>query len=259
MGITKPYKRIYRPVNPKLSNAGYSSWAYIIDKEYCKSGHSYVRAFLLILEDLEKLFEYIEPSAESFNSFSFRIHELFMRTCIEIEANFKAILNENSFEPDLDRFKNPIYNIRVYKKVNSSHHLSDYEVGLPQWATSELIKFRPFKAWSTNNQSLEWYQAYNMSKHDRHDNFKYANLGNLLNAVSGLLCLIHSQFRSENFSASEVGLSASGYDFYEMESSTGGVFRIKEPTNWTEDELYEFDWSDLENEEERFQKYNYNN
>ena len=169
MGISKPYKRIYRPVNPSLSNAGYSSWAYIIDKEYCKSGHSYVRAFLLILEDLKKLFEYIEPSSESFNSFSFRIHELFMRTCIETEANFKAILIENDFEPETDRFDNPIYNIRVYKKVNSSHHLSDYEVGLPQWATSELITFRPFEAWANNNQPLDWYQAYNKSNNCNKD------------------------------------------------------------------------------------------
>ena len=258
MGITKPYKRNYRPVNPSLSNSGYSSWAYIIDKDYCKSGHSYVRAFLLILEDLKKLFEYIEPSTESFNTFSFRIHELFMRTCIEVEANFKAILIENDFEPDTDRFDNPIYNIRVYKKVNASHHLSDYEVGLPQWATPELIVFKPFEAWGNDNQSLDWYQAYNKSKHDRQDNFRYANLNNLLQAVSGLLCLIHSQFKGEDFSPSDVGRSAGGYDFYDMESSTGGVFRIKEPSNWTSEELYEFDWSDLKNEEERFQKFNYN-
>lgn len=258
MGIPKPYKRIYRPVNPILPNAGYSSWAYIIDKDYCKSGHNYVRAFLLILEDLEKLFEYIEPSTESFNSFSFRIHELFMRTCIEIETNFKAILIENDYKPDKDRFDNPIYNIRVYKRVNYSHHLSEYEVGLPQWSTSELIKFKPFEAWAHDNQPLEWYQAYNMSKHDRQDNFGYANLSNLLQAVSGLLCLIHSQFRGENFSPSDWGIGAEGFDFYDMESSTGGVFRIKEPSNWTEDELYDFNWSELKNEEVRFQKYDYN-
>ena len=97
-----------------------------------------------------------------------------------------------------------------------------------------------------------------MSKHDRHDNFRYANLINLLQAVSGLLCLIHSQFRGEDFSPSDMGLSAGGYDFYDMESSTGGVFRIKEPSNWTEEELYDFDWNELKDEEVRFQKYDYN-
>ena len=59
MGILKPYHRIYRPVNPSHTNAGYSSGAYISDKDYCKSGHSYARAFLLILKDLKNLFEYI--------------------------------------------------------------------------------------------------------------------------------------------------------------------------------------------------------
>jgi len=55
-----------------------------------------------------------------------------------------------------------------------------------------------------------------------------------------------------------MGLSAGGYDFYDMESSTGGVFRIKEPSNWTEEELYDFDWNELKDEEVRFQKYDYN-
>ena len=258
MGIAKPYKRTYRPVNSNFPNAGYSSWAYITDHEYCKSGHSYVRAFILILEDLKRLFEYIEPCPESFNSFSYRIHELFMRTCIEIEANFKAILIENGFEPKKDKYNNPIFNITVYKKVNKSHHLFEYEVGLPQWASSELILFKPFEAWSQDNLQLEWYKAYNKSKHDRQDNFKCANLKNLLQAVSGLLCLIHAQFKGEDFSPSDYLLSAGGNDFYEMESSQGGVFRIKEPSNWSSDELYEFDWSKLKNEEDRFQKYNYN-
>jgi len=181
-----------------------------------------------------------------------------MRTCIEIEANFKAILTENDYKPTLDRFDNPIYNIKVYKKVNESYRLSEYEVGLPQWGTSELIKFRSFEAWTFANDSLEWYKAYNMSKHDRHDNFRYANLENLLQAVSGLLCLIHSQFRGEDFSPSDPGLSAGNYDFYDMKSSTGGVFRIMEPSSWTEEELYDFNWSKLKNEEVRFQKYDYN-
>lgn len=236
-----------------------ASSAYIKDKEYCKSAYSYVRAFLLILEDLKRIFEYVEPCEESFNVFSFRIHELFMRSCIEIEANFKAILLENGYEPKIDnKFKKPIFNMSVYKKVNASHHLSEYTVGLPQWVNSNLLELKPFEAWVNDNEPLSWYQAYNKSKHDRHYEFPYANLKNLLLAVSGLLCLIHSQFRGEDFSPASIGIAVEGFDFYVMEASTGGVFRISEPTNWTEAELYNFDWSELKKKEERFQKYDYN-
>ncbi|GAF05568.1 hypothetical protein [Saccharicrinis fermentans] len=257
MRIELPYHRIYRPVIESHPNAGYSSWAYIVDRNYCQSGHSYVRAFLLILEDLKRIFEFIEPSPESMQTFSYRIHELFMRTCIEVEANFKAILSENIYTPQLDRFGNPILNMRIYRKVNSTHRLSSYKVGLPQWSDSELLILEPFKVWSESNTSPEWYQSYNKSKHDRHDNFKYANLENLLNAISGLLVLISSQFRQEDFSAGESLMAFSGGDYYDMQSAIGSLFRIQFPTNWSDEEKYHFDWSELKNEEIRFQKFNY--
>ena len=44
-----------------------------------------------------------------------------------MEANFKAILTENIYTPQMDRFGSPIYNMTVYKKVDITHHLSSYE------------------------------------------------------------------------------------------------------------------------------------
>jgi len=257
MGVSKPYHRVYRPVNPNLSNAGYSSGAYISEKEYCESGHSYVRAFLLILKDLKNLFEYIEPSQESMNTYSYRIHSLFMRICIEIEANFKAIFNENIYTPQVNRFNQPILNMSVYKLINKSHHLSKYKVGLPQWSGQDFLIFEPFKNWDTNNGSIDWYQAYNLSKHDRQDNFRVANMDNLLHAATGLLALISSQFRQEDFSPEYDNFVSGGSFEHDMEPSLGKVFLIKFPNDWTEEEYYEFDWSILKTEKERFQKYNY--
>ena len=257
MRILKPYHRIYRPVNPDLTNAGYSSKAYISHKEYCQSGHSYVRAFLLIMKDLQNLFEYIEPSPESMDTYSYRIHSLFMRICIEIEANFKAILNENIYTPKVTRYGQPIFNMSVYKLVNNSHHLSAYKVGLPQWTGKELLIFEPFKNWNLKNGSIDWYQAYNESKHDRQYNFRAANMNNLLNAASGLVVLISSQFNMEDFALTYSGLVTGGDFELGMEPSLGEIFLLKYPNDWTKEEFYEFDWSELKNETEKFQKFNY--
>ena len=257
MVIKKPFHRIFRPVNPVLTNAGYSSGAYISHKEYCQSGHSYVRAFLLIMKDLQNLFEYIEPSQESMDTYSYKIHSLFMRICIEIEANFKAILNENIYTPKVNRFGQQVFNISVYKLVNYSHHLSSYKVGLSQWAGKELLTFEPFKNWNIQNGKVEWYQAYNKSKHDRQDNFRLANMRNLLNAAAGLLVLISSQFRREDFSPSYSRLISGGSFELGMEPSLGELFLIKFPNDWTEEEIYDFDWSELKDENEKFQKFNY--
>ena len=255
MSITKPYHRNYRGFISGF-NAGYSSWAYIIDKDYAQSPEHYIRAFLLIQDDLKELFEYVEPSEESKVTYSYRIHNLLMRTCIEIEANFKAILLENTYTPKKDRFNNDIYNMQVYKKINRTHHLSSYQVILPIWNGTTKI-FEPFKKWSEGN-GLFWYQAYNESKHNRQDLFKKANLENLLNAVCALLIVLSSQFLTEDFSAGPRILSTSGDEYHEMSPALGEYFRIAFPTDWKDDEKYDFDWSVLKNQNERFEKIDYN-
>lgn len=182
-----------------------------------------------------------------------------MRACIEIEANFKAILEENTFTAPSNR---PL-NMADYRKVDTTHHLSSYEVMLPIWNGMPPI-WNPFEPWrlgrgqrSPKGTSLPWYQAYNASKHDRQDDFRKANLENLLMAVAGLLVLISSQFRGEDFSAGSRSLAVSGYDYHAMEAATGSLFRIKYPNDWTDAELYDFDWSLLQGQTNRFEKIDY--
>ena len=257
MTVKKPYFRTRRAVKHG-HNSGYSSWAYIPDPAYAKDGGHYVRAYMLIQNDLQSIFEYIEPSDECLKAYSYRIHALLMRTCIEIEANFKAILAENicttPAEKDLK--------MKHYRKVDVTHHLSSYEVMLPTWnGVSPVMK--PFGPWEgtrgvANVQaSLPWYQAYNQSKHDRHNRFKSANLNHLINAVAGLLVLISSQFGSHDFSAGPISLGVSGHDSLPMSPAIGSLFRIGHPSDWTDAELYDFDWSELGKQVERFDKFNY--
>jgi hypothetical protein len=257
MSFSKPFHRNYRAI-VQGPNAGYSEWGYIIDHDYAESPEHYVRAFLLIQKDLQTLFEYVDPSDQNLNSYSFRMHELFMRSCIETEANFKAILKENIFNPT-DKTGKLIpenrWNIHFYKKINKTHHLSGYKVHVPIWDGSHSV-FEPFKEWETQTE-LTWYQAYNRSKHDRQTQFKEANLENLLNAILGLLALLTSQFRDQDFSPGPTLISASGYDFYPAEEAIGNFFRIEYPDDWDESEKYDFDWSTLKDQADRFEKIDY--
>lgn len=256
MTLPKPFHRNYRAIKPG-PQSGYSGWAYIHDRDYAKNAEHYVRAFILIQNDLRSIFEYLEPSDECRKAYSYRIHALLMRTCIEIEANFKAILDENAFTHKRH------LNMTDYRKVDATHHLSSYEVMLPIWnGTPPILK--PFEPWksarglqSTGRVSLPWYQAYNKSKHDRQDEFKKANFENLVMAVAGLLILISSQFYNQDFSAGPVTLAASMYDLYPMEPSIGSLFRIKYPDDWSDAELYEFDWTVLRTQKDRFEKFDY--
>ena len=256
MSHPKPYHRNLRPFRSPGGRGSYSYSPLIMDPEYARNPTHFVRAFMLIQDDLRSIFEYLEPSDECLNAYSFRIHALLMRTCIEVEANFKAMLEENVFTKS-GRYPN----MMDYRKVYVSHHLSSYEVMLPIW-NEKPKTFAPFAPWKAmrgqagqGSVSLPWYQAYNASKHDRQYEFKKANLGNLVEAVAGLLVLLSSQFGNNDFNAGPAHLLISAPQT--TEPSIGSLFRIKYPNDWVDYELYDFNWGELSQQEDRFAKFNF--
>jgi hypothetical protein len=263
MSFKKPFHRNYRPVK-EHPNSGYSDWAYIIEKDYSQNPEHYTRAFLIIQEDLLKLFQFIEPSDINSKTFSYRIHELLMRTCIEIEANFKAIFKENIYEPVYksgsrtgETRPEKYWNINDFKLINKTHHLDDYSIELPFWKGTENIR-KPFLSWKTDG-GLEWYQAYNQSKHDRLNNFEQANLKNLIDAYSGLCVLLSSQFRHVDFQPGPDNIEASGYCYFGGGFGIGDYLMVDYPDDWKDEEKYDFNWSDLIKESNRFEKIDYTN
>jgi hypothetical protein len=263
MGLKKPFHRNYRKMKAG-PNSGYSDWAYIVDRQYAQDPEQFIRAFLIIQSDILKLFEFVEPSDINLATYSFRIHELLMRTCIELEANFKAILRENIYNPIYRkgpragsyRAEN-VWNIDDFKIINKTHHLSGYSVQLPFWKGHKKIR-KPFENWRTE-ESLIWYQAYNHSKHDRHHKFNEANLENLLEAYCGLFVVLSSQFKTESFETGSHSLRINTDSYFSGRFGIGGYLMIEFPNEWTDDEIYDFDWSVLKNEDSRFEKINYNN
>jgi hypothetical protein len=248
MAVTKPYRRICR----QFTNGSYSAGGrsqYIEHPEYAKSPEHYVRAFALLQKDMEELFDFIEPAHENLKCYSYRIHELLLRACVEVEANCKAILTENGYA------KSGNMTMKDYKKVNVSHRLSSYEIRMPFWHGASSIR-QPFLPWATGG-SLPWYEAYNATKHDRHESFQLATFEQMIDAMGGLVILLSSQFYTEDFSPKENVLGLAGAAPDGMESSIGGYFRIKFPDDWPTDERYDFDWQQLKHEPDPFQEFDY--
>jgi hypothetical protein len=247
MPITRPYKRNVRTfTDGNFSNGG--RWEYVIHNNYAQSPEQYVRAFLLLQKDLLTLFDYIEPADKNLCTYSYRIHELLLRTCVEIEANCVAIMKENGYK------KKGNWSMKDYKKINHTHRLSSYEVKLPVWNGKTDVR-NPFSKWSTNN-SLTWYNTYNLTKHDRHTKFEQATFDTLIDAICGLVAILSSQFYTHDFSPADWSLSVGGLNDG-MESAIGSYFRIKFPTDWNEGDKYEFNWQDIKHETDPFQKYSY--
>ena len=176
-----------------------------------------------------------------------------MRTCIEIEANFKAIFNENTFTLKSEDH----WNINDYRKINVSHHLSSYTIKFPQWE-GKCNEFRPFQPWA-ENESLSWYRAYNATKHNRVKKREQANFYNLLSAYSALAILLAAQFRDKSFTPGPSVFADGGSDSYygAVEYAIGDYLIIEYPSDWTDDELYNYEWEQVKNIPNKFRKYNY--
>ena len=143
-----------------------------------------------------------------------------------------------------------------YKKINYSHRLSSFEIALPLWKGTKRVRI-PFGNWA-NEGVLSWYQAYNATKHDRHNEFKQASFENLIESVSGLIAILSAQFWQEDFISSAsflvIGDSADG-----MNSAIGNYFRIRFPDDWPEEEKYDFTYEDINKPEFKIEKFNYKN
>jgi hypothetical protein len=163
----------------------------------------YVRAFAIIQKDMLEVFDFVEPADTNLSCYSYRIHELFIRTCIEIEANFKAILAENGYVRS-----GGDWNMTDYRKTEASHLLSAYLVKFPVWQGSQHTR-QPFGTWGPGG-GLAWYQDYNAAKHSRHGNFDRANFSNLLDAIAALAAVLSAQFWTEDFSPSAGVLALEG-------------------------------------------------
>jgi hypothetical protein len=246
MPVTTPYRRTCR----QFADGGYSTggaFRYICHPKYAKSPEQYIRAFLILQKDFQDLFEYVEPANANLSCHSYRIFALLLRTCVEIEANCKAILRENGFE------KRDNWNMGDYQKIEGSHLLSGYNALVPVWHGNGSIR-APFSGWS-EGAPLPWYAAYNKAKHDRHSHFADASFESLLDAICGLAVLVSAQFYVHDFAVAQqyVGLS-SGYAGYEV--CIGDFLHIKYP-EWPVEQRYAFDSLQLMDQDDPFSNYPY--
>jgi hypothetical protein len=244
MAIAKPFKRTFRQFRDG-SHLPHGNTGFITHPKFANAPQHYVRAFMVIQKDLLELFDYVEPTDKNLCCYSYRMHELLMRSCIEIEANCKAILSENGYSRKGD------WNMTDYKKLEATHRLYSYQVKFPVWHGDEDVR-TPFSAWARGD-SPTWYRAYNAAKHDRYQDFEQANFRNVSDAIAGLVALLTSQFADYDFEGPYTSyLLLEDTEGDGFETAIGKYFRIKYP-EWPTDERYDFKWDQLKSDPEPIQ------
>lgn len=235
------------------------SSSFVVDFRNNREWSSHIRAFELIMSDFKKICEYVDPSDQNLPVYSHRIYELFLRSCTEIESNMKNILVANGYIKKDKKGKiiqKNYWNIVDYKKLEKALKLSSYKIVINFWNNGLGVKVSPYANWGLKKSGvLVWYKDYNNVKHDRNNSFYDANLGNLIDAISGLFIILFAQYGFQAFSSFQFVDEYNDYQgvFYHSASILGVI-----PPEWEDFDGYGFNWDELQKQKSPFIKYNFN-
>jgi hypothetical protein len=147
------------------------------------------QALLLLLQRLDELLTFIEPNLQTLATYSHKSRELLILACTEVEASWKYYLNRAGVVEPGNGFST-----NQYVMLKKPLFLQEFEVRLPRY--DAVPPLRPFQGWSANNPtaSIDWYRAYNKTKHDRITHFAAASLLNCLLATAANIVLFAVRF-----------------------------------------------------------------
>ena len=150
------------------------------------------QALRVLIDKLDELLLYIEPSPDGLNSYSHKTRELLILACTEVENSWTQYMQIASATPNGRNF-----NTTDYVKLSNHLHLKEYELRLRPYASMQGIK--PFNNWSSAapTQSIDWYDAYNKTKHNRNTHFSDATLLHCIEAIAAnvvMFCVRYSPY-----------------------------------------------------------------
>jgi hypothetical protein len=148
------------------------------------------QALRILVDKLDEILLFIEPSEDGLRSFSHKIRDLLILSCTEVENQWRSLLNKANYRPINGR----TFTTQDYVKLKPVTFLHEYEIGLRNY--DSFKPSRPFADWDASNptQSLTWYNAYNQTKHNRDQHFSSANLQAAIDAVAANIILYCTRF-----------------------------------------------------------------
>ncbi|TKG18157.1 hypothetical protein FCV84_06810 [Vibrio breoganii] len=148
------------------------------------------QALRVLIEKLDELLLYIEPDQNGLRAYGHKSRELLILACTEVENLWTSIFKNSGIPPQNNR----MYTTQDYVKLLSKACLNEFEITFKNY--DGLRKFVPFSQWNVAQptQSLNWYDAYNKTKHDRNASFSEATLENVLDAISANIAMFCAKF-----------------------------------------------------------------
>lgn len=136
--------------------------------------------YLSLENNLKEISEYIAIHKANYESYSFKNMQLYFSVCTDIDSILKHIRGNLNLEP----VKQP--NMGHHRKMLLKHFPIIGQVKVFLDISNEKRTLQPFKPLPNEDESFEWWSAYNDVKHQRPEKFNQANIKNLLNALAAL-------------------------------------------------------------------------
>ncbi|MBN1981263.1 MAG: hypothetical protein JW795_07020 [Chitinivibrionales bacterium] len=149
---------------------------------------SHLEYYLTLSKDIENVSRYIELCEDNYSVYSIELTRIMLTICAEIDVVAKQLCQK--YEP---KSKRNADNINCYRDILLKHipKITEIRVDINRYS----LDFVPWRSWDSQ-QNPKWWNSYNKVKHQRHDSYKEANLGNVLNALAGL-CVLVCYFNSD--------------------------------------------------------------
>lgn len=148
------------------------------------SYQEYFNYYLELERDFFSTEPYVTIERENFDTYSVQFNRMYQSICSEIDCLLKELCKQLECE-------SKARNISAYCKVIQKHF--KYFNSETIYFYKSRIELKPWKNWSDINAPT-WWTMYNNVKHHRMENdkatkrqyYKFANLGNVLNALAAL-------------------------------------------------------------------------
>jgi len=144
-------------------------------------------------EHLEEICKVVYPCDRNYNAYGHEIRSVFIVACTEVEAQWYGVLKAHGhpFPQDGGEDRG---STNDYVKLLEPLRLDQYSVRFPYFPDMEIMK--PFENWDRSGatKTLDWYAAYNRSKHNREKHFADATLYYAFKAAAAyfvMLCAEH--------------------------------------------------------------------
>lgn len=148
------------------------------------------QALRILVEKLDEILLFVEPSSDGLKAYSHKIRELLILGCTEVENQWRALLNRASHLP----LKGKEFTTQDYVKILPASYIDEYQVSLKNY--HNFTPSKPFYAWDAAQptKSIVWYNSYNQTKHDRDKHFSSATLSHAIDAVAANIILYCTRF-----------------------------------------------------------------